>query len=270
MVNKTALLTLIKLACVARLCSNINNNMKLKALIITAIAMFSTQAFARPIITDLSERKIDINANFTGKDILLYGTRVEAGQVVVVIRGPGGDFMVRKKERVAGMWINTGSAKFYNVPQFYRIASSRELTKLEAEKLLQELEIGFQKDKFKHKSKLEEADIDAYKKALVEKLEKDELVDFEVLNLPFLEGTLFRIRIGFPEKVVPGTYTAEIYSFNEGQLQGMQSIPIKIEKVGIEAAVYSLAHETPILYGIFAIFIAATMGYVAGSVFKKV
>ena len=227
-------------------------------------------AHARPMITDLSERKIDINANFTGKEILLYGARVEAGQIVIVIRGPVGNFMVRKKERIAGMWVNTGSVKFTEIPQFYRIASSRDLDNLDAKILMDNLQVGMDTKDFKYKSRLDNNEIDGYKKALLEKLEKDELIDFSVFQLPFLEGTLFRIRVNFPEKVLPGIYSAEIYSFNEGRLLGMQSIPIKVEKVGIEATVHNFANERPALYGLFAIFIAAFMGWLAGSLFRKV
>ena len=243
--------------------------MKLKVVLIFIFSLVSSAAIARPMITDLSERKIDINANFTGKQILLYGARVEAGQIVVVIRGPSGNFIVRRKERIAGMWINTGSAKFYNIPQFYRIASSKNLKKLDADTLLKNLQIGMNTNDFAYKSKTNKHEIEAYKDALLKKLEKDDLLDFEVINLPFLEGTLFRIYAYFPEKVLPGTYTAEIYSFNEGQLIGMQSIPIKVEKVGIEASIYNFAHERPSLYGIFAILIAGGMGWLAARLFMK-
>lgn len=246
--------------------------MKLKGIIIVFSIFLAAggNALARPMITDLSERKIDINASFTGKEILLYGARVEAGQIVVVMRGPVGNFMVRKKERIAGMWINTGSVKFTGIPQFYRIASSRDLDKLDAAILMDNLQVGMDTKDFNYKSRLDNKEIQGYKDALLDKLKKDELIDFEVLNLPFLEGTLFRIRVNFPEKVLPGIYSAEIYSFNEGRLAGMQSIPIKIEKVGIEATVHNFANDRPALYGIFAIFIAGLMGWAAGSLFRKV
>lgn len=244
--------------------------MKLKAAILLILLTMPLQAAARPIITDLSERKIAIDANFTGKEILVYGARVEAGQIVIVIRGPEGKFMVRKKERVAGMWVNTGSVKFYNIPQFYVISSSKALDKLDSDTLLKNLEIGLDKKDFGSKTKLKPEEVREYRQALLAKLEKDNLLSFDVINLPFLEGTLFRFRINFPEKVLPGIYTAEIYSFNEGNLVGMQSIPVVVEKVGLEATIHNFAHNYPAWYGLFAIFFAAAIGWAAGSLFKKV
>jgi len=244
--------------------------MKLKAAILLMLIMLPLQAAARPIISDLSERKVDINAGFTGKELLLYGARVEAGQIAIVIRGPEDKFMVRKKERVAGMWINTGSVKFYNVPQFYKISASRPLDKMGNDVLIDKLDISLDKKDFEHKTKLNSAEVKEYKAALLKKMETDNLLDFDVINLPFLEGTLFRFRINFPEKVLPGTYTAEIYAFNEGNLVGMQSIPVIVEKAGIEATIHNFAIDYPAWYGLFAIFFAAAIGWAAGSLFKKV
>lgn len=225
---------------------------------------------ARPMITDLSERKIDIDAQFTGKELLLYGARVEAGNIVVVIRGPETNYIVRKKENVAGMWINTTNVKFYKVPQFYRVVSSAPLKEIEARQIIAASGIGENTIKYRSKTSTSKLDIKPFEKAMLQRLMADNLLNFEVIPLPFLEGTLFRTRIDFPEKIPEGTYTAEIYSFNDGQLQGMQSIPISVNKVGAEAFLNSSAHNYPFLYGLFAVGLAIVMGLLAGRLFKKV
>jgi len=91
-----------------------------------------------------------------------------------------------------------------------------------------------------------------------------------VVELPFLEGTLFRARLDFPDKIPEGVYTAEIYSFNEGVLQAMQSIPIKVEKVGVEAFIHKASVNYPAIYGLCAIFLALVSGWFAGRIFRKV
>ena len=234
------------------------------------LCLFPSISMARPMITDLSERQIKITAKFTGKDILLYGARVEAGNIVVVIRGPEGKFLVRKKENIGGIWINTASVEYDNVPLFYRIASSENLSKLDADDLLNKMGIGKNTIQFKTNEKNKDVNIDEFKQALLAKLQNDKLFDFDIINLPFLEGTLFRIRVRFPAKITEGNYTAEIYSFNEGQLQGMQSIPINVKKVGLEAFVYNAAHHHPAVYGLLCIVMAIGTGLLAGRIFKKV
>ena len=239
-----------------------------KCLIIFCFLTFSfwPSVNARPMITDLSERDIKINAKFSGKDILLYGARVEAGDIVVVIRGPARDYLVRKKEDIHGMWINTESVQFKNIPELYQVASSADLKDLGNDQLLQKLGIGFETIDFSAKDK----DSGKFAAALKERMASDKLFDFNVINLPFLEGTLFRLHIIFPAKIHDGVYTAEIYSFNDGVLSGMQSIPIKAERAGLEAFIYDMAHQHKIFYGIGAVIIASLTGVVAGRYFRKV
>lgn len=222
------------------------------------------------MITDLSERKIDIHAKFVGKELLLYGARVEAGDIVVVVRGPKDNYVVRKKEDIGGIWINTKSVEFDDVPQFYLVAASRNFDDIEPETLRKELGIGFDTIQLQGVGKSASIELNEFQGALLAKLEEDELLNSEVLTLPLLEGTLFRIRIAFPEKIVSGTYTAEIYSFNDGELRGVQSIPVQVDKVGLEAFIYEAAHESPALYGIAAIILAIAMGWIAATVFRKV
>ena len=105
--------------------------------------------------------------------------------------------------------------------------------------------------------------------ALKDRMQRDGMFDFDVINLPFLEGTLFRIRLNFPAKIRDGVYTAEIYSFDDGQLAGMQSIPIAARKSGLEAFIYNYAHSNPALYGLMAILAPIAAGLLAGRLFKK-
>ena len=229
----------------------------------------AARADARPMITDLSDRNVKITAKFSGKDILLYGARVEAGNIVIVIRGPDKKYIVRKKENIHGLWVNTESVEFKEVPEFYQIASSSELSKLEADNLLEKLGIGFNTVKFRSNNK-DSADIVAeFEEALKTKKEADRLFYFETINLPFLEGTLFRMHINFPSKISDGIYMAEIYSFSDGQLTGMQSIPIEAKKSGIEALIYNTAHDEPMLYGLGSILIAVATGLFAGRFLKR-
>ncbi len=230
---------------------------------------FWLQAEARPIITDVSDRHIKINAKFSGKQILLYGARVEAGNVIIVLRGPDNDYVVRKKENIGGLWVNTSSLEFRNVPQIYRIAASAPLEKIDSDILFKKLGIGFDTIDLRPKKSSSGVDPAEFTKALKSRLQRDGMFDFDVINLPFLEGTLFRIRLEFPAKIRDGIYTAEIYSFDDGQLLGMQSIPIQAQKAGLEAFIYNYAHSNPALYGLIAILIPVGAGLLAGRLFKK-
>ena len=76
-----------------------------------------------------------ITSDFTGADLTIFGALDNADplllrqgryDVVVVLEGPARPVVVRKKTRVLGMWINTESETFVNVPVSYSVATTRQ------------------------------------------------------------------------------------------------------------------------------------------------
>ena len=69
------------------------------------------------IVTGLSQDAVSITTNFTGSEILIYGairrdtpptSNVPPG-IIVTVEGPSQQVTVRRKERIAGIWVNTQS-----------------------------------------------------------------------------------------------------------------------------------------------------------------
>ena len=96
----------------------------------------------QPLVADLSAHEISITTGFEGTDLLLFGATEGEGDVIVVVRGPAGGATVRRKSRVLGIWINTASMRFDQVPSFYRVASSRPLDQVTTQGMRQRLQIG--------------------------------------------------------------------------------------------------------------------------------
>ncbi len=212
-------------------------------------------AKARPVIADLAIREIDIDSKFTGTDILLFGARNDPGDIVVVVRGPETSYKIRKKERIAGIWANKKQISFGNVDSFYSIASNRPLEQINNDLLLNNLHIGVNNIQLNHLSKNKVAS-EEFKKAFINYQEKKHFYFPDINKISFIGDTLFRTVIRFPENILRGVYTAEIYLFSDGQLSGIQSTPIIVSKKGFDAFVYDAAYKYPFLYGIVAVSIA--------------
>jgi outer membrane receptor protein involved in Fe transport len=58
-------------------------------------------------------------------------------------------------------------------------------------------------------------------------------------SIKFMGETLFKTVIDFSDTIPSGTYTAEIYLLSDGEVVGMQSTPITVEKSGLDAFVYN-------------------------------
>ena len=231
-------------------------------------SLYASISHARPVIADLSLRQIEIDSSFTGTDILLFGARNDPGDIVVVVRGPEMSYIVRKKERKVGIWANTQKLVLDNVNGFFTIAANRPLADIQNNYLLESLQIGTGNTILPkgHDSNIE----NEFKEAFLQKQQDEKLYLPEIAEVSLIGDTLFRTIIRFPENIVRGVYTAEIYLFSDGQLSGVQSTPIVVSKKGFDALIYDFAHKLPIFYGFTAVIIALFAGWEAGLIFKRV
>ena len=82
------------------------------------------------LIVDLSRPRVSITSAFQGESILLFGMFDPPGEIVVVVIGPPARETVLRKQRVLGLWLNTGRQEFDDVPAYYSIAASQPLQRL--------------------------------------------------------------------------------------------------------------------------------------------
>src|SRR5690606_7586642 len=63
--------------------------------------------------------------------------------VVIVVVGTPTRLTIRKKGRVAGLWLNIDSMTLESVPSYYAIASTRPLDEIASPEVLKSTGIGF-------------------------------------------------------------------------------------------------------------------------------
>lgn len=238
------------------------------------LAGWTTASLAQPIVTDLSEHLISITSNFTGTDLLLFGAVhaevAGSGEVVVVIRGPRKRVVVRRKDRFAGIWMNVESVRYNNVPGFYLVTSTKELSEIAPEAVLARHEIGLDHLQLRGRPERRGAKIDrAYREAVIRNMKRAGLYRERFGDIRFLGETLFRTEIHFPVNVPSGTYTAEVFLITDGRVVSAQSTPIFIDKTGLERRIHSFAHQSPAIYGLLAVLLALAAGWAAGAAFRK-
>ncbi len=226
-------------------------------------------ARAQALVADLSSHLIAITTGFSGTELLLYGATEGEGDVVVVVRGPESDTTVRRKARVAGIWINREELRFSGVPAFYRVAASRPLADFLPPALRQRHQIGTDFLRIQPQRDLGAEESAAFRAGMVRNKEALKLYDPEVGRVSFLGSRLFRTRILFPANVPTGNYTVEVLLVSNGQVVAAQTTPMYVSKVGVGADIYDFAHDYAALYGLIAILLAVGAGWGAGVVFRK-
>jgi len=246
-------------------------------LLFLIVCLGSGGASAQPLVADLSDHVIAITTDFTGASAVLFGAVEEEGDIVIVVTGPPETVTVRRKSRVAGLWVNRDSQDFVGVPTFYAYASSAPLEELGALPLLQRHNIG------PENVRLAPADIDAeeesdadvaarlrtFRDALIRRKAAEGLWLMERVGLSFLGDRVFRARLQFPANVPTGTYTVSVLQVQDGKLTAAQTTPLIVSKIGTSARVSAFADQQPALYGIIAILVAIASGWAAGAIFRR-
>ncbi|MEX2450106.1 MAG: TIGR02186 family protein [Rhodospirillales bacterium] len=236
---------------------------------VVLITVLPVQA-AGNLVVDLSKPSIGIATDFIGEDLMIFGSTLGQGEVIIVVRGPERAEVVRRKEKFSGIWINKDSVNFRSVPYFYAVASTLPLETILPEETLIEKKIGAKYLEFGLEWDIRRsADMHEFRNALIRNKWRQGLFSKELANITFLGHQLFRIDIHFPSNVIPGTYKIETYLVRDKKIISQKNKELVIEKVGIESGIYNFAHDKPYYYGIIAVFISAIAGWLVSVFFRK-
>jgi uncharacterized protein (TIGR02186 family) len=241
--------------------------MILTVLVLTLLGM--TRGRADPLVVDLSNHLVAITTGFTGTDVLLFGAVEDEGDVVVTVRGPEQDMIVRKKERKAGIWVNSKAAYFRNVPTYYATASSRPMDIVANNQLFATYHIGLHNQRFAPEFKDAQKNDGTYREALIRNMQRMGLFNEKPSKISFLSNQLFRTDLHFPANTPTGTYTIDVYLIRDGGIASVKSTPLVVSKTGVSADIFDFAHRYSALYGIIAIIVAAIAGWIASVAFRK-
>lgn len=238
-------------------------------LLVSVFGLDGRSASATSLVVDFESPVIEITVDFAGTDILFFGAIDGEGDVIVTVSGPLRAEIVRRKTRVAGIWVNARSRIFETVPAYYHVASTRSLKEIAPERMLDRHQIGADKIQFGYAPEQAAADRAVYRAALIRNKQRMGLYSDAPNKIEIRGGQLFRTSFTFPANVATGAYNVDVYLVRRGRIVSTRSRALSITKVGVEASIFDFAHQHAAFYGIIAIIIALFAGWFAGAVFRK-
>jgi len=231
---------------------------------------------------DVSARTVSVTSSFNGTEIVIFGAvdnsqqpSAESGyyDVVIVVEGVPGRVVARRKNNVAGLWLNTSSATFDAVPSYYAVASTRPLDEIASEEFRASHGIGFQHLRmtpaFGQAQALSSEDLKEFREAVIRLKQKDGLYVQDPYSVAFIGRSLFRSAIELPANVTVGPFTTRVFLFRDEKLLSQYSVRLTLEREGLERHLHSFAFGYPTLYGFVTVAIAIAAGLLASTVFRK-
>lgn len=227
----------------------------------------------------LSTNRVAITSDFSGADLTIFGALDNADpqvsrqgryDVIVVLEGPSRPVVVRKKTRVFGMWINTQSETFVNVPMSYSLATSRAMQDITTPNSYRQMALG--SDNIALSPLTREgnpATIEEFTVALRERKRAVGLFSERIGGVQFLSQSLFRATLSLSPNVPVGTHKARAFLFKNGVFVRESSAQLAITKAGFEQRIHRLAQTNGFLYGLLAVFLATITGWLGRVIFRK-
>jgi len=240
------------------------------------------QALTEQVEADVSSRRIAIESDFAGIQVVVFGAVDNSKQlyaeqnlydIAIVIRGPNEPTVVRQKDRAMGLWINQAATVFNEVPEYYAALSTRPLGEITSNEVLRRHEIGFDNLRLVRPDGTQTAmpreKEQPFREALVRLKEKQRLYQERDFAVAFISRSLFRATVSLPANVPVGVFEVEIFLFRNGELLDTHQTELRIEKSGFERLIYNLAYENSLVYGVMGVIIAILAGLAASAAFRK-
>jgi uncharacterized protein (TIGR02186 family) len=226
-------------------------------------------ARAQEVVADLSSHLIAITTGFTGTSVVLFGATEAAGDVIAVVRGPEREVTIWRKDKIAGIWANAESVTFRDVPSFYALAASGPLGELLDPTAAERYRIGVNYLDFRAADEVSPERERLFTAALIGVQRRAGAFLPDPGSVIFLGKRLFRTTFSFPTTVPTGTYRADIYLVRDKQVIDMQTTPLLISRLGVDAAVFDFAQRRPLVYGAIAVIMAVMAGWAASLPFRN-
>lgn len=233
------------------------------------LAAGSGPARAQALVADLTNHLIAITTGFTGTSVVLFGATDGSGDVIVVVRGPERDITVRRKSKVAEVWVNTRQVTFQGVPSFYSIASSKPLDDIAPPAMRQLHQIGLDNLRLGTEAPLSPQETEEFRSALLRNEARDGLYPPGIGQVNFLGDRLFRTDLRFPANVPTGTYLVQVFLVRDKAVVSGQTTPLVISEIGLDAEVHDFADRFALPYGLAAVALAALVGWLATLPFRN-
>ena len=240
----------------------------LSVLLVLSLLCWGSAARAEGLVADLTSHLIAITTGFTGASVVLFGATDGPGDVIVAVRGPDREMTVRRKSRVAGIWVNTQQVTFVNLPSFYAVAASRPIADILSPAAAAFYRLGIANLKLAASTPAPSVVVDAFRTALERTQQEAGLYVERISKVDFLGERLFRATITFPSNVPTGTYLIEVFLVRDKDIVSGQTTPLVVSRVGVDAAVFEFSTRQPGFYGAIAVLTAVVAGWLASLPFR--
>jgi uncharacterized protein (TIGR02186 family) len=219
---------------------------------------------------------ITIDFFYHGSTVSVRGEADPDTDLVIKITSPEGHQTLKQKGKVGGMlWMNVGTLKFEQTPNFYEVFSTKKVEDILSREEMDKHVIGYSALQ-KHVEITPVANEQEKEKWFAEFVKFKE--DSHVYTASFGKITTtirpdgrqeYYILTDWPYQAAPGDYLVSVYAVKGNKVIEQAEAKVNVEQVGMVKSLATMAKNTPAIYGFLSIGVALGAGFGVSMVFRK-
>ena len=203
----------------------------------------------------LDQFDIEINSNFLGKEIVLFGNKDKDIDIIFIFEGESKEAELVTKVKEGFLWIND-TKELNNQPSFFAIFSSPK-------KALNEIFL-FSSLKERHLL-ISNPSVELHKIRKAMKV-KNLYIEEELKSL---NGNLFLKKFLIPDNISPGNIKVYMYEIKNNKIISMTSKNLQIKKGGLSFKLEKMLKTESLVYVIILIVISLLLSLVTNLIFRR-
>jgi len=248
--------------------------LRIMVIAMAGLALAMGQAAGQGVVLANSDPLVAIHSNFTGQSVTLFGN-IEAGgivdpdaprDVIVIVRGPASDRIVRVQERRFGIMLNTAYAVYRRLPGYFAVLSSRPIENIAEAEVLADPRLSLTGIA---NQAMERGNAARFTPELIRLMVTSGLFTHSPRGVSFLSPTTFAARVALPAAVPNGTFVAHALVVQNGEITAQATTRFIVRTEGFERFLANAARNHPFLYGLAATAIAIATGWIGGVLFRR-
>ena len=203
----------------------------------------------------LDQFDIEINSNFLGKEVVLFGNKDKDIDIIFIFEGESKEAELVTKVKEGFLWIND-TKELNNQPSFFAIFSSPK-------KALNEIFL-FSSLKERHLL-ISNPSVELHKIRKAMKV-KNLYIEEELKSL---NGNLFLKKFLIPDNISPGNIKVYMYEIKNNKIISMTSKNLQIKKGGLSFKLERMLKTESLVYVIILIVISLLISLVTNLIFRR-
>jgi len=222
-----------------------------------ACALFPAEA-APGTFSTVEPERIAAGSWYSGTTLHVEGSVGEGSQVAIRVMGPEEHRTFNRRGKIGGLiWGGIEHVGFEHAPSLYAVFTSAALGAIARPAAREQLLLGYDTLEAHMEVRAARADKRAMIEQLVRLKESEGLyrVAPGAVHLGDAEGgrRAFEVAVPLPSGATPGDMEVAVFEFADGAVVRRDVARVRLERVGMPAFLFRLAHEHSLLFGLVAV-----------------